>query len=387
MNNKYLLKTLSNLAFIVSAIFTIKLMLGNTIGFINSILIVLMSIIFEFSKCFFLYKTIESSKTNKAIKSISIIITLFLFCISILASLSFLQNETNKNKNKAITKSDSYKLQLQAKEQLKDLYDTKKEQIKVIQEQTKEQILALSNQRDSMPSNYITKKQEVNDKIQAIKEESNKMITKVNRQMEENLKEQRKEIDIKGVEMNSIKGYTAFLKVVSENISSEDTKYSVEQLEIVLFSMISIVFEFVAVLLYYYNKKEDVLSLRNENSSFKTQEETYDILQADASMLRKENKIGFNVENIATPIKTQLKTQLEIKQYTTKNKNVIKKYLRLKENNPSLGIKKISSELGVNEYQVKTIFGLLKNLGVIETEGKRSYIAMNEEEYNKMLEL
>lgn len=201
-----MLKILSIISFSISGFFTVNLLLSNSNGIINGLLTIGMALIFEFSKCLFLYKSIESKVNNCMVKYGTWIVTGFLFGLSVLASLSFLQNETNETKNKAILKSSSYKMQLDNKAQLKDLYESKKSQITSLQEQTQSQIKALEKQRDSLPSNYLTKRSQVNDKIKELQSESQSNISKVNSELENISKESSKEIDVKGIEVNSTKG-------------------------------------------------------------------------------------------------------------------------------------------------------------------------------------
>ena len=369
---KSLLKVLSSIAFTVSAIFTIQLMLGNTIGLINSILIVLMSVIFEFSKCFFLYKSIEPQQNiNMIIRGISLIITIFLFCVSVLASLSFLQNETNKNKNKAILKSDSYKQQLQAKEQLGDLYNTKKAQISSLQDSNNRQIKALEQQRDNMPSNYLTRKADINKQISTLQENNNKQIADVNVALDTIASKQSQTINTKDIAINSEKGYTAFLQVVAGYVSNEDKQYTIEELEVILFSLISIVFELVAVLLFHYNKLEDVAGAKFDNNISNNNKSAYGgtkHIHNITPIKKTSNEIGFKYNEPQNEPQQQNEfTQEDLKKYVEyMNKTQIQGI--------SKGYKTIAKNINITPNIASNIKGYLEYSGIVKTVGNKTII-------------
>lgn len=412
MNNKHILKVLSSLAFVVSAIFTVRLLTGTSVGVINTILITLMGVIFEFSKCFFLYKSIDKPKNvNSVVRNFSAIVVIFLFGVSILASLSFLQNETNKNKNKSILKSDGYKQQVQAKEQLNDLYNNKKAQIVSLQEQTKQQVQALAGQRDSMPSNYITRKANINKQISSLQSESNKQIAIINSKLDTIVSKQSETINIKDIAFNSEKGYSAFLEVVAKQVSNEDITYSVEELEVILFSLIAICFEFVAVLLYYYNKRSEVsveVEEVQETMADATPVETPKNI-APITPIRKSG-IGFQYdnsiqakkqENTSSNISPKIlepelrHTDIILKKYGCIDKKTVTSYLvnaekskAVKNNGHEIsGVQVLAKECNVSENSAKNVFGYLKHLGIIEVKNRSSFLVKAPEEYKKILEL
>lgn len=80
-------------------------------------------------------------------------------------------------------------------------------------------------------------------------------------------------------------------------------------------------------------------------------------------------------------------TQEELNCFRIKDKGYIRRYLDIKKHNKRLGIKAISKNMGITEYNGKAIFALLKKLGIIETEGRKSKVIMSESDYTKMLGL
>jgi len=137
MNNPTILKSISILAFIISALFTIILMTSGTVGVIAYILTVGMAVILETCKCGFFYEALSNTKLNIVIRGVLATIALLLVAASIFASASYVQNQANKTKNKQVKTSTQYKQLEEGKKVQQDLYNNKKKEIEDLKKQMK----------------------------------------------------------------------------------------------------------------------------------------------------------------------------------------------------------------------------------------------------------
>jgi hypothetical protein len=255
MNNPLVLKFISVTAFIISALFTILLMTSGTVGILAFILTVGMAVILEVAKCGFFYESLTNTKLLLPIRALLGVIALLLVASSIFASGSYVQNQANKTKNKQLKESSQFKQLEQGKALQQDLYNVKKKEIddlKGLQEQQKQEGTNIIN---SMPKNYIDRRNQQRVDTQKQVTETQKLIDKKSDELSGLGAALQNPIDSSNVKVNSDNGYTAMFKSISEVInSSEDYKndpVKPESLEMWFFIGLGIIFELVAVLTAY----------------------------------------------------------------------------------------------------------------------------------------
>ena len=404
--NNNLLKTLSKLAFVISAIYTCQLMLSSVTGIFNSVLTIGTVGILEFGKMFFATKSLEKNNNRKmSITVINGIVALFLFGVSIIASQSFLSNQNNSLKNKQLLTSNGYQQQLAHKESLKDLYGNKKEMIANLQQQTKQEVESLRNQREGLPKNYITKKSQISEQIKKLQSDSNDKLFKLNSGLENNVIEQNKEIDVKNVELSSTKGYTGFLSVLAEKISTEEKIFTSEELELYLFFGIAIIFEVVAIMLFYYQNEEVVAVGHKEfKETIPTASPVNNITPIKKSGIgfQYDNPVQSKHTNITNPdtlepqlTHTNINNDNILKQFGCIDKEIVREYLinaeeskNVKNNgNEVSGVSVLSKKCRITENTGRNVFGYLKHLGIVEVKNRSSFLVKTPPEYNKILDL
>lgn len=243
------LKFLSLGAFIISLIYTCKLMLTNSSGVTDQALTLGTACVLEFSKCAFLYKALSPNKLGEKAKAIMGIIGSFLFLVSICASLAFLFNQANETSNKNIIKSRAYQQKLEI-------------------------INDIRQQRDILPINYPTKKIQLTEKLEKLTDELN---------IEFPLK--------------STKGYQALFQVATDIISKNHKQELLDanKLQLFFFAIISIVFEVTAIFLFYIHEKEknELLFIESEKALEKVASNE---LMTEENILRIIKKLGLKEE-------------------------------------------------------------------------------------------
>jgi hypothetical protein len=430
---KGIIKSLSIVAFIISAIFTIKLMTSGSSGIVNTLLVAGMGVVLELSKCLFGLAGFTNVVTsNKTLKSICIGVSVLLVMFSIIASLSFMQNQTNTIKNKDFKKSEGYQQQVTAKETASKMMDSTSIEIKRLQDESKSEIAKLEAQRDEAKKrNWISTSgvgvNAINDKISATRNKYNDLIEKQNVKLEGYSNRASSNIDASKVNVKSNKGYTAFLETIAGWISTEDAPVTSELLELILFSVISITFEVVAVLLFVLGKESEsltgaeVYNDSNKNNIDIGADAEPNLRGKEVMPLKKNCAIGFNQEgqspndNIREKIIGFKPYDNNIKSNNIKNDNtlepssrevnIIEKYCvdrqtvlnylekaeeskKIKNNNDEIsGLQALSKECSIPENTARNVFGYLKHLGIIEVRGRSSFLIKEPSEYNKILGL
>jgi len=396
--DKSLLKFASIVAFVVSGLFTIMLMCSGVVGIIATTLTCLIAVILELSKCslfyFSIYGKVYGKQINNGIRGICFVVAMLLFCASIVASLSFMQNNNNKTKNILAGTSQQAQAKTENIKAQKDLVSSKKSEIKSLEEQKENIISNTTSLVNSYKSkNMLTKAKETT-------ENSNKQIEKINKQINQANKdlisitgdlkaEQDKEIKA----TSDTKGYTAFLKVVANKINKseeyKDNPVSVEEIETYFFGILAVIFEVVAVLLFYLN------SLANENlemrssSSPLSENEIMAIESDEDPEVEEKEKIEheavkekpvelkkYRKQKTGTKEPIGFKTEQEQKKY---KRDDVKSYIQfmyssLNKDNTSQGKDKIRQGTGLKPKQIEGIRYELEQKGIIEIKDKKTFV-------------
>lgn len=409
MNNPIVLKSISILAFIISALFTIVLMTSGTVGIFSWILTVGMAVILETCKCGFFYEALSNTKLLAPIRALLAVIALLLVVSSILASASYVQNQANKTKNIQTKDSSQYK-QLEAGKAVQgDLYNVKKKEIddlKALQEKQQAEGEKIIN---SMPKNYIDRKnQQRADTIAQIAKTQDIINTKSNELsgLGESIKTP---IDTTNLKLNSDNGYTAMFKTMTDMINSspdyKDNPVTPEQLEMWFFIGLGIIFEMVAILTAYLSqlKSQSMGITANNNiyndTSIGFRPQLVTATSKDSDSIKSNRVIGFQKpetltvgsvegDNMNYSQLPELKV-VEPLTYTSVeegfNRSDVIKYLEYMYDNQkrlgiSQGMRTIAKNINIHEELARKIKGHLETLKIIKSEDLSTKILCSKHE-------
>jgi hypothetical protein len=262
MNNPIVLKTVSIIAFVISAIFTILLMTSGTVGILAFVLTVGMSIVLELCKCGFMYEALSNARLNGVVRSIMAVISLLLVASSIFASASYVQNQANKTKNIQVKDSTQYKQLEQGKVIQQDLYNSKKKEIEDLKALQQQQKLEGEKIVNAMPKNYIDRRNNQRALTQNQVSETQKIINDRQTELSQLGASLQNPIDTTNLKLKNDSGYTAMFQTISDLINSsaeyKDKPIKPETLEMWFFISLAIIFELVAVLTAYLSQIKGV---------------------------------------------------------------------------------------------------------------------------------
>jgi len=344
---------ISTLAFLISLIYTCRLMLSNVEGWFDQGLTLGMALVLELGKCVFLYIGLTSKNLSKPAKYIMTFIGVFLFLVSICASLSCLFNQANETYNKNIISSEIYKRKIQV-------------------------INDLTTQRNNYAEDYIKTKADLTKQILELNEEL--------------------KIEFP---LRSTKGYTAFFEVITNWINKKETKepLSTSKLQLLFFTIVSITFELVAIFLFYLHEKEKqaiasssveaVQSLASNSMAQNNyieervkKKEIEPILKPVLAETLKDNKIGFKYteSNKNKDDQKQEFSNEDMLNYL----NYMLEDARKRESNISRGYKAIAKEINISEGEAFKIKNALELKEIIKSEGNQTIILKDKEDLNEL---
>lgn len=398
MNNPTVLKSVSIVAFVISAIFTIMLMTSGTIGMFSFVLTAAMGLVLELAKCGFFYEALANTALNGAVRATMIAISLILIISSILASAAYIQNQANKTKNRQIQSSSQYKQLEQAKATQQDLYETKKREIEGLKVLQQNQQTAGDKIINSMPKNYIDRKNAQRASTASQMADTQKIIDRKSSELSQIGATLQSPIDTSGLKINSENGYTAMFKtmasIVNKSESYKDNPIDSDALEMWFFIILGVIFELVAVLTAYLAqlKRKSIsptlkkTSVQESNIGFKPQVVT---AHNDNESIQAKRQIGFRASSPPSESKTDKIKSLETLSTTdfyNPSTNVpdiniddIKKYVEymysnLKNGNESKGYNPIGQFTGVGVENARKIKAYLERLGIIKTIGTKTFV-------------
>jgi hypothetical protein len=245
MNN--MLGFASKLAFVISGLFTLIMMTSGVVGLFPIVLMGASAIILELGKCLTFYYAIEGNigeiGITKNIRKVLFSASCILFIASIAASLSFMQNNMNKTKNTSVENVSKFEKQ----------ENNIKIQNSLIEDERKSKN-KLETKLEQTPSEYITERKNITEMIQI-------KLNKIDELSKELQDMQNKKIIIK----NETKGYISFLgsiRVILNKIIGTDLKF--ETIETIFFGTLCVVFEIVAILLFYLDKLKEFSESNNK---------------------------------------------------------------------------------------------------------------------------
>ena len=187
LHNHKVVQFASFAAFVISATFTILLMTSQCASTFSVILTFAMGILLEYGKSYFFTKGINGKNYKYIIRSTFLIVSVFLFLYSIVASLSFLQNENNRLIEPGkIANNETVKKQTAIKTKETLLAD-KKKTLAEYKNTSEQNITDLKNSLKTLPKDYIdySNGMDYNDIVRSENEKITQMINTRNAEIAE----------------------------------------------------------------------------------------------------------------------------------------------------------------------------------------------------------
>ena len=370
MNNPKVLKAVSIVAFIISALFTIILMTSGTVGNFAFLLTASMAVILELTKCGFFYEALTNKSLHLPIRISLGVLSILLVGSSIFASAGYVQNQANATKNMQTKGSTQYKQLEQAKSLQTDLYSVKKAEIEDLKKLKQQQQANGDNIVAAMPKNYIDKKNQVRSDTAAQISKTQEIINKRSNELTGINSSLLSPIDTTNLRISSDAGYTAMFQTISTWTGGNP-----ESLELWFFIALGVIFEFVAVLTAY------LAQLKGGYKSYNPQPKTKIEIPRPKSDPSENNRIPELTGSTKNGWKLSKNNVTIFRPKTNKlseNSKVgeddIQRYINFVMDNQKNGLapgrNKIVQGVGMSQEKCRTIHNILIDRGILETGDK-----------------
>jgi hypothetical protein len=253
MSNLRTLKAVAIISFCISGMFTILLMTSGTVGIMGWVLTIGMAVVLELAKCGMFFESISNENLKPALRMAIGAIAVVLIGCSIFASSAYVINQSNAKKNSDIKTSDEYQMELESRNYKKDLYDSNKNDIVELRKQQETIRTDGATAVNSMPRNYIDKRnsqridtQNKVDDLQKSIDEKMAQQTKITELLADTL-------DVNAIKVNSENGYTSMFAYIANLVNDKGDKNPLtpQTLELWFFIFLGFIFELVAVFTAY----------------------------------------------------------------------------------------------------------------------------------------
>jgi len=367
----YSLKTLkfnSTLNFIVSAIFTVILITSGMNSWFAVLLGAAMAIGMELPKVGFMYEAAVNKDLNGWIRLVLGVLSLILVCFSIAASASYMVNQTNIKRNESIMQSDEYTHLKENREMLKSSLASNQALIKTISDSYDAQIKGLTETKNNYPSNYITKKENLQKDINKLESDKIKALADANLKIEESAMNIDKSASVSDIKLNAAGGFDGFMGSITNFLNSKRKEpITPDVVTMIFFISMYITYELLTVMLVVLyaikTKKEKVLETSTPVIT-KTDNKVVEMKPQE-----RERVIGFKNESIGV------------------NKDNLKKYVdymynNVKPNNCSAGYVTIAKDIKIETEEARGIKSYLQQQGVLKVDGNRTKILKDKSAIN-----
>jgi hypothetical protein len=376
LKKSIVLKLFSYLAFMISACFSIINLWNMAFNFFAKILSSAMAVVMEYFKVTSLYYAFNE-KLNGIIRGGLAFSYIGLVVFSVFFSMNFISNEENAN----INFSNKHSKQAQAqKEKLKsdaDSINRLQSQINDIKSNYEGSIKAKQDYISSLPSDYITAKDNASKEVEGIKEKMATEINNINSRIFEIEKSKKETLSSKLIDEAPEQGFTSLLSTIvtwhNNTELGKESPWTLQQVQFVFYLILSIVFEIIASLLYYLAKHFDDETLLQADTQapkqIKTTEKQSNYTKIDtknAAIAESANKIGFTYNNNINSLEESLINKY--RNYINKN------HSKIGDKKISPGYKSIANAIDIDQETCRKIRSYLEQNGEIRTEGTRTII-------------
>ena len=248
LKNPKFYKVLGILLFVSSAIISVMYTVSGVIGFIPTLIALVQGSVIEAVKSGFTY--IAVSIQGIAWKIFFGTLALIAFCLSIIFTMGFNINMTNKVKNENLYQSDKYAQQQKATQTKQDLYEQTKNSLEDKKTQRDSQIKGMEKTRDAWGSSYKTAKSLEQDKINSVNAKYNAEIEKEQDKLSKLAEELQNVTSEEVAEEGYISMYQLFSKKMNDftsNKKTENKPWTPEDIEFWLTTAISLFIEFAGI--------------------------------------------------------------------------------------------------------------------------------------------
>ena len=362
MTNPAVLKVISAIAFVISAIFTIRLFTSGSVGIVAIILSGFMALTLECAKIGFFYEGLLNKTLNPVIRGVMVTISVCLVLSSMFASSAYVQNESNKTKNREVKTSTQYKQLEESRNIQKDLYEQKKAEIVAVQS-TKEKTISDSTKvRDSYPKDYYTVKDNLTKDIATKSTEYQAQIDQKSAELSKIANNLQSPIDTSKLNVLDSEGYSGIFKLVADMVSTEGSPVDASKLELLFFIILGILFEGVAILSAYLSQVKKVAHVAQYIPQ---------VNQTQPRLIQSTNNVlGAAEDNKVTTYAQHPPMNNRMLKFTSKNSDGIKATSQIKKPTKPSTMTQGTSEL-LNDYVPNFI--PKKQIGFIAPSVKENY--------------
>ena len=408
LKNPKFYKLLGILLFVSSAIISVMYTVSGVIGFIPTLIALVQGSVIEAVKSGFTY--IAVSIQGIAWKIFFGTLALIAFCLSIIFTMGFNINMTNKVRNANLYKSDKYAQQQKATQTQQDLYEQTKKNLEDKKIQRDSQIQGMAKTRDAWGSSYKTAKSLEQDKINNATAKYNTEIAQEQEKLSK-LAESLQNVSSEEVaEEGYISMYQLFSKKMNDftsNKKTENKPWTAEDIEFWLTTAISLFIEFAGIGCIirseHLNQLKGISTLptsqreaptADNKSKFDYNHDYKPTFERSSSLIGDDDKpkrtIGFHAKDTGADGDNKIVGNLESLSQTkldgfskAEMLNYIEfMYQTKKANNESVGFKKIFENVGTGSRleDFRKIRGHLERLDIIATNGLKTKILCTKEE-------
>lgn len=348
MDDKILLPIFSGIAFVVSACFTIILMMSNASSIPGIILMFLTALCLEFAK----YKTFHKSIYQKCLKSL--ILGFLLLLVSVVASVSLMFNQINDVKMETKRGSKEYTIKMETIRRKSELYDKKMEEAG-----------KLSDRYRTRRNNLLNEAKELANEIE--------------------------NVDINNLQTLDNKSVSAFMRFCTNQINiTFKSKLNSDHTELLFFGFLAVLFEVSAVWLLNETKKlKPIESVKVEKVVEKTEPiiEPKPVIKPVAKVEPKPVKKAVEKQDQTLEIKEKPIEKLSDVDFSNKSftKKEVMKYLKemykQQKDGFSIGYKKLCDFIKANDENMELPYSkglriklFIESLGIIKPEGNKTKI-------------
>lgn len=362
----YSLKTLKfngTLNFIVSAIFTVILVTSGMNSWFAVLLGAAMAVGMELPKVGFMYEAAVNKELNGWVRLILGFLSLVLVGFSIVASASYMINQTNVKTNDAIVQSTEYKQSVEDNKRQEMLFNAK---LKEIENTTQTYDATINQTKNTLEKSNAAWERNTHTKtLNETTAQKTKRLAELNAELGAI---KINPVDVSTIKLNSEEGYNGIIGSATNYINSKrETPITPDVVTMVFFISMYITYEILTVMLVvlyaFKMKKQKSVEVSSTPTITKTDNKVVEMKPQE-----RERIIGFKNESINV------------------NKDNLKKYLKYmyenEKNGCSAGYSTIAKEIEIGTEEARGIKSYLQQQGVLKVDGNRTKILKDKSAIN-----
>ena len=246
-----MLLAVSVISFVVSGVFTLIWFTSDAYTLLAFLLTLGMAVVYETFKIGSGIMAYVCSWIPLPLRIILGVISITLFGYSVLSSTGYLVNNSNTAQNVNINSSQEYKQMLEARYVQKQTFEAKKQEIENLKQSKQKVVSGIEDQKNSLPKDYITAKQNLSNTQLAKESEYSTSISEKTKDLEKIGTTLQSPIDTSKLKMYHENGSIAVSEYIAEflnnhSFSTPTTPYTPKGVEMFLKIFASLLFEIIA---------------------------------------------------------------------------------------------------------------------------------------------